>query len=101
MNHSKSTLSTKLFSQILRALEDEEYVLISLDLSSAFDMLNVNLLIKRQRIMGFSDDIENLIKVWLSNRLLYAGIDGDKMILYDLLLGIVQCCPMLNLGASA
>jgi retron-type reverse transcriptase len=46
--HSTSTLSSALLSQISRALDDEEYVIVvSLDLSSAFDLVNINLLIKR------------------------------------------------------
>jgi hypothetical protein len=53
-------------------------------------MVNVNLLMKRQRIMGFPDDIVELIKVWLSNRLFYVSIDGKNSILYELLLGTVQ-----------
>jgi hypothetical protein len=45
---STATLSAALLSQISRALEDEEYVIVaSLDLSSAFDLVNINLLIKR------------------------------------------------------
>jgi hypothetical protein len=43
---STSTLSIKLLSEISRALDDEDYVLTtSLDLSSAFDLVNVDLLI--------------------------------------------------------
>jgi hypothetical protein len=45
---STSTLSSALLSQISRALDNEEYVIVaSLDLSSAFDLVNIDLLIKR------------------------------------------------------
>jgi hypothetical protein len=78
---STSTLSNKLFSQISRALNDEDYVLItSLDLSSAFDLVNINLLIKRLRIMGFPNDIAELIKVWLSNISFYVSIAGKNLL---------------------
>ena len=44
---STSTLSVKLQSLIARALDEDKYVLVaSLDLSSAFDVVNINLLIK-------------------------------------------------------
>ena len=50
-NKSTSTLSAELLSMISRSLDDDEFVLVSsLDLSSAFDVVNVNLLIKRLTI---------------------------------------------------
>jgi hypothetical protein len=55
---SISTLSIKLISKIIRALDDADYVLTtSLDLSSAFDLVNDDLLIKRVRIIGLPDDV--------------------------------------------
>jgi hypothetical protein len=57
--------------QIVRALDDEDYVILaSLDLSAAFDLVNISLLIKRLRILSLNCDIVNLIKVWLGNRCL-------------------------------
>jgi hypothetical protein len=37
----------------------------SLDLSAAFDLVNLDLLIKRLRIMGIPDDLLKLLEVWL------------------------------------
>ena len=89
--HSTSTLSAELLSQISRALDDEEYVIMaSLDLSSAFDLVNIDLLIKRLKKVGLPSDIVNLISCWLRNRSFYVNIDGENSILYDLLLGTVQ-----------
>ncbi len=38
----------------------------SLDLSDAFDVVNVSLLIKRLKIVGLHADIIELIQAWLS-----------------------------------
>ena len=88
---STSTLSVDLQSIISRALDNNEYVLVSsLDLSSAFDVVNVKLLIKRMRIIGLPNDLIDLIKVWLEERSFYVSIDGLNSYIYDLLLGTVQ-----------
>jgi hypothetical protein len=89
--HSTATLSLKLQSQIARALDSGSYAMTaSLDLSSAFDLVNIDLLIKRLRIIGLPDDIVSLIQVWLRKRSYYVSIDGTNSILRDLLLGTVQ-----------
>jgi retron-type reverse transcriptase len=55
--HSTSTLSAEIQSLIVRALDDEEYVLLaSLDLSSAFDLVNIDLLLKRKKSIGLPSD---------------------------------------------
>ena len=89
--HSTSTLSSALLSQISRALDDEEYVIVaSLDLSSAFDLVNINLLIERLSKIGLPCDVIRLISSWLRERSFYVSIDGENSVLYDLLLGTVQ-----------
>ena len=90
-NRSTSTLSIELQAKIARALDNDEYVLVSsLDLSSAFDIVNVKLLLKRLRIIGLPSDVVDLIRVWLENRSFYVSIDGKNSVLFDLLLGTVQ-----------
>ena len=90
-NKSTSTLSLELQSIIARALDEDNFVLVaSLDLSSAFDIVDVNLLIKRLKIIGLPSDVIDLIKVWLNNRLYYVSVDGKNSVMYDLLLGTVQ-----------
>ena len=89
--HSTSTLSAEIQSLIARALDDDEYVLLaSLDLSSAFDLVDVNLLLKRLKKIGLPSDLIDLISVWLKNRSFYVSIDGQNSTLFDLLLGTVQ-----------
>ncbi len=90
-NHSTSTLSANLQSLIARALEEDEMVLLaSLDLSAAFDLVNIDLLIKRLEIVGLPQDVIELITVWLKNRSFYVCIDNQVSTMYDLLLGTVQ-----------
>ena len=49
-----------------------EYALLAgLDLSSAFDMVNVNLLLKRMRIVGLPHDVIRLVEIWLKGRSFY------------------------------
>ena len=86
-----STLSIQLQSLIARALNEGEFVLVSsLDLSAAFDLVNIDLLIKRLKIIGLPNDVVTLIKEWLSERFFYVDVDGKNSYLFDLLLGTVQ-----------
>ena len=88
---STSTLMAVLQSEIARALEDEEFVIVaSLDLSSAFDLVDINLLMKRLAMVGLPADVLRLIRAWLTNRSFYVSIDGTNSTMYDLLLGTVQ-----------
>ena len=48
----------------------------SIDLSAAFDVVNIDLLVKRLKILGIPADVINLIKIWLKNRLFYVDING-------------------------
>jgi hypothetical protein len=85
------TLSAKLLSDIARSLDDDNYVMVaSLDQSSASDLVNIRLLMKRLTIIGLPNDVIQLIKVRLTNRSYYVSIDGNNSMLFDLLLGTVQ-----------
>ena len=44
--------------------DDNIAIMASLDLSSAFDMVNVDLLLKRMKLMGLPDDLVSLIEIW-------------------------------------
>ena len=59
----------------------------SLDLSAAFNVININLLIQRLCIIGLPCDVVDLIKVWLNHRTFYVCVNGSNSILYDLLCG--------------
>jgi hypothetical protein len=84
-------LSSALLSQISRALDNEEYVIVaSIDLSSAFDLVNIDLLIKRLKTVGLPNDLIELIAVWLWKRSFYVSIEEENSIFLDLHLGTVQ-----------
>ena len=46
------------------------------DLSSAFDIFNVELLLKRFRIVGLPTDVINLNQIWLTDRTYYVTAKG-------------------------
>ena len=67
---STATAGLTIQSILTRALDQNKYALMSsIDLSAAFDVVNIPLLIKRLKIIGLPDDIVNLISIWLKNRL--------------------------------
>ena len=62
----------------------------SIDLSAAFDVVNINLLIDRLRIVGLPEDIVGLIKLWLENRKFYVEVNGLNSMFYDINSGTIQ-----------
>jgi hypothetical protein len=68
---SKSTATAGLLLQSLisHAADDHNFVLMaSLDLSAAFDLVNVEFPLKRPRLIGLPNDLVNLVKEWLTGR---------------------------------
>ena len=54
----------------------------SIDLSSPFDLVNVNLIIKRLAIMGLPEDVIELIRIWLKERFLfYINVNDNNKIM--------------------
>ena len=75
---STATAGLTIQSILSHALDQNKYALMSsIDLSAAFDVVNVKLLIKRLKIIGLPNDVIEPIKIWLSNRLLYVDLDGN------------------------
>jgi hypothetical protein len=78
-NKSTSALLAELQSTIGIDLDENEYALMaSLDLSSAFDLVNTDLLLKRFRIIGLHSDVINLMKVCLKQISFYVLINGEN-----------------------
>ena len=76
-NRGTATAGLLLQSLISRSLDDDEYVAMAgLDLSAAFDVVNVPLLIKRLKIIGLPGDVIGLIEIWLKERYFYVEIDN-------------------------
>ena len=90
-NCSTASAGLLLQSIIANHVDCNKYVVMaSLDLSAAFDIVNVNLLLKRLKIIGLPDDVIELIKVWLKGRSFYVNIDGKNSLVVDLIAGTVQ-----------
>ena len=90
-NHSTATLGLTIQSLIANALDENKYALMaSLDLSAAFDVVNTELLCKRLDIVGIPADVVSLIRLWLTNRLLYVSINGDNSCLLATNTGTIQ-----------
>ena len=62
----------------------------SLDLSSAFDVVNIELLLERLLIIGIPEDVIELISEWLKNRCFYVTVGEGNSIVYDSNVGTVQ-----------
>ena len=76
---STTTAGLAIQSALARALNLGEFALLAnLDLSSAFDVVNINLLLKRMRVTGIPLDVIKLVEVWLSDRKLYVSINGKN-----------------------
>ena len=64
------------------ALDLGEFALLAnLDLSSVFDVVNVNLLLKRMRIVGLPMDVIGLVEVWLKGRMYFSRLKIGRNIL--------------------
>ena len=88
---STTTAGILLHSLIVHATDSDNYALMaSLDLSAAFDLVNVRLLIRRLRILGLPMDLVKLIEVWLTERKFYVELDGEVSNVLDSEDGTIQ-----------
>ena len=88
---STSTAGLAIQSALARALDLGEFALLTnLDLSSAFDVVNVNLLLKRMRISGLPGDVVKLVEIWLTDRRYYVSARGNHSFIKISDLGTVQ-----------
>ena len=62
----------------------------SIDLSAVFDVINIELLIKRLRVLGLPEDVISLIEVWLKNRYLYVELNDLTSTFYEIKSGTIQ-----------
>ena len=89
--HSTTTAGLTIQTILARALNDDNYaIMASLDLSAAFDVVNVDLLLKRMKIIGLPDDITQLVENWLSERYFYVSINGNNSFVHCSDVGTVQ-----------
>jgi hypothetical protein len=62
----------------------------SLDLSAAFDVVNIDLLITRLTTLGLPSDWMSLLESWLRDRAAFVEVSVDRSLLYDINIGTVQ-----------
>ena len=90
-NRSTSTAGLEIQSEIARALDTNKFtIMASLDLSSAFDIVNINLLLKRLKIVGLPTDVINLIRIWLTDRTYYVTTKGTNSFIRLSEVGTIQ-----------
>ena len=88
---STNTAGLLLQSILSHSLDQDNIALMaSLDLSAAFDVVNIELLLKRLKIIGLPPDVIKLIRIWLEKRLFYVSIDGNNSYLLTSDSGTVQ-----------
>ena len=83
MDFKKSTATLGIQIQCLmsRALDEDNHCIIaSFDLSSAFDVVNISLLLKRLRVVGLPVELVALIEIWLTDRVFYVEVNGTSSI---------------------
>ena len=89
--HSTLTAGLRIQSLIARAVDSDMSVLMaSLDLSAAFDVMNIGLLLDRLKITGMLTDVIELIDIWLGGRYFYVNIDGHNSFVRASEAGTVQ-----------
>jgi hypothetical protein len=89
----RSTISAArvLQHEISKAMDDNNYVAVaSLDLSSAFDVVNTELLLKRITKMGLPQDVIGLLREWLVGRIAYVEVEGSCSEFFEVESGTVQ-----------
>jgi hypothetical protein len=88
---NKSALTAGLLLQLLiaRALDEDNYV-ASIDLSAAFDIVDLWLLIKRLKILGLPDNLVGLIEIWLREGYFYVCVGDYTSTLLMTWHGIIQ-----------
>ena len=88
---STITVARILQMEIAKAMDDDKYIAVaSLDLSAAFDVVNIELLLKRMSIVGLPMDVLALLKSWLINRKAYVEVEGSCSEFFEVKAGTVQ-----------
>jgi len=88
---STITAGLTLQSIIAREMDMDSYVAMSsLDLSAAFDLVNLDLLMKRLKIMGIPGDLLQLLEVWLRQRSFYVEANGQNSTILENDVGTIQ-----------
>jgi hypothetical protein len=87
---STATAGLTIQSLLVRALDNYYAMMSSLDLSTAFDVVNVKLLVKRLKFVDINIDVTDLFKIWLTNCKYYVNVDSYCSIYFTLESGNLQ-----------
>jgi len=88
---STVTALKEIQSQIAEKIDQGDFVAMgSLDLSAAFDVVNIDLLIARLTTLGLPTDWMDLINAWLRDRSAFVEVSSGRSMLFDLDIGTVQ-----------
>ncbi len=80
---STVTALKEIQSQIARKIDEGQYVaMCSLDLTAAFDLVDIDLLMKRLLTLGLPSDWLNLLGAWLRDRAAFVEVSEDRSMLY-------------------
>jgi hypothetical protein len=61
-----------------------------MDLSAAFDVVNINLLLRRLSVASLPQDVVGLIGLWLTGREAYVEVEGECSAFFKVRSGTVQ-----------
>ena len=90
-NRSTETACLDIQSRIAQECDKGNYVTMSsLDLSSAFDVVDQKLLIKRMEILGFPNEILLVVANWLKDRHFYCEVNGKNSVMMAMESGTIQ-----------
>ena len=88
---STITASLEIQSRVAALMDQDQYVAVaSLDLSAAFDVVNVDLLLIRLKKMGLPTDVISLLESWLKDRQCYVEVRNSCSQYFDSNDGTVQ-----------
>ncbi len=89
---NKSTTAALMLQNITtKAMDEDCYVAVaSMDLTAAFDIINMDLLLKRLKIMGIPNDNIQLIMAWLNNRVAYVEVGSTCSEYFEVDFGLGQ-----------
>ncbi len=88
---STITASLEIQSRVAALMDQDQYVgVASLDLSAAFDVVNVDLLLIRLKKMGLPTDVISLLESWLKDRQCYVEVRNSCSQYFDSNDGTVQ-----------
>jgi hypothetical protein len=90
-NRSTIAAGLTLQSIISRKMDEDKYaVTSSLDLSAAFDLVNLDLLLKRLKIMAIPRDLVKLLEIWLKDRFFDREANGENSMISNNDIGTIQ-----------